>query len=106
MSDHIDQICDLEAELYIVRARLSRLSALLDEAEAALGPFAREGTRQRQGDIEIKYLLPENARVQMMYQGPPNFYFDRPIMPEISAGDLRLAASVAAKIAKEKSDEA
>ena len=74
-------------ELITLRARLSRLSALLDEAEAALGPFMvlHDAFKGR--------ALSNNSTI-----------CGSPTKAELSFGDLRLAASVAAKIAKEKSE--
>lgn len=77
-------LLEKQKALEAAEARLSRLSALLDEAEAALDVFsqiAEHDIGETEADCDIFRPLTKDS------------------VPPITVGDLRLAASVAAKIA-------
>lgn len=88
-------LLEKQKELEEADARLSRLSALLDEAEAALAMFSIQ--RFSDNEVLMRIDLPDKRSVQ--FRGGDGF-FGNAVFFEAT----RLAASVAAKIAKEKSE--
>lgn len=79
-----DAVLEAIATLCAQAAEIARL-------RKALEPFARDGVSSHLGDIPDLLLLKENMRVQIVRQSPPHWYFDKPVLPEITIADLRRA---------------